>query len=128
MAEKVIGSLNQVHASADVVTKIVKLNTDESDLIGQASTLQTSAKDLFRSLGDIKATQAKLAKAVEMHRAIDKIQKFLKDSEKGKDLPAKDKIIAQLVSLDQVNTQLIALPVKQEIEQITQISEKASDL
>lgn len=77
---------------------------------------------MAKSIDKVKATLGKIRSGAQMHKLIDKINKFIKESspakspKKGKDspkkgqppkvdkeLPAKEKILAMLHSLDQVN-------------------------
>ncbi len=81
-----------------------------------------------KSIDKVKVTLVKLRKGLEMHKSIEKVNKFLKDNSSSKQkkgaasaakeqqLPSKDKILSNLAILDSITKNATKLPTKQEIE------------
>lgn len=133
MAEKksdqAIAKLNRVSASTEVVNQIMKLNSDEPEKQSTALGLFTRAFKLCESINSTQATLKKVRQGCEMHKLIEAINKFLTNSQKkGKALPEKDLILAQLAKLEQVNEIVDQLPTNQEITGVTTIDKDASEI
>ena len=73
-----------MQASAETAYRILKLNSDDTSLVGDANLILTSAQDMGKSIEKVKATLSKIRSGAQMHKLIDKINKFIKGSSPGK--------------------------------------------
>ena len=127
-ADKVVRLLTSTLATAEVANKIMKINSDESDLNGKVRDLMTKAFELNKNIESIKQIESKILSTQDMHKSLNKVSKFLVAQKKAKGLPDKDKITNQMYSLEQVSEMSATMPSKQEIDQITEIDKQVKDI
>ena len=127
-ADKVVRMLTSTLATAEVANKIMKINSDESDLNGKVRDLMTKAFELNKNIESIKQIESKILSTQDMHKSLNKVSKFLVAQKKAKGLPDKDKITNQMYSLEQVSEMSATMPSKQEIDQITEIDKQVKDI
>lgn len=132
-AEKAVDIVAKVAAAADILFKIIKLNAEDDSLKSEAADLNLAAGELsLINLVPIRKTLEKINKGKEMHKQIEKVSKFIKDvraaTKKGKGLPARDKIMDQVRNLEEIKKQATDLPMKDEIEQITNSEKKGNEI
>ena len=127
-ADKVVRLLTSTLATAEVANKIMKINSDESDLNGKVRDLMTKAFELNKNIESIKQIESKILSTLDMHKSLNNVSKFLVAEKKAKRLPDKDKITNQMYSLEQVSEMSATMPSKQEIDQITEIDKQVKDI
>ena len=131
--DKAVDIVAKVAAAAEILFKIIKLNAEDDSLKSEAADLNLAAGELsLINLVPIRKTLEKISKGKEMHKSIEKVSKFIKDAKaatkKGKGLPSRDKIMDQLRNLEEIKKQATDLPMKDEIEQITNSEKKGNEI
>lgn len=76
-ADKAVELLTKIMATSEVANKIMKINSDESDLNNKAMDLMGRAFELNKNIDNIKVTQSKILSTQDIHILTTKVSKFL---------------------------------------------------
>ena len=89
--ESVILTLERVQVTAEITTKIVKLNADVS-IVNLSKSFLDRANKLCEKMIEIKTLRGKIKNGLEVHELVESINKLLR--RKSKTLPERDDIMA----------------------------------